>query len=339
MSDSIQWSDVNKLTVEGRGFDDVENFYDRLPARAQGNVPDPVWNLSRDSAGICARFNSDATALHARWTLRKKRLAMEHMPATGVSGLDLYVRLENAWRWLAVGQPTGQTNSVQLCANLPPGVREYLLYLPLYNGVQELAVGVPEGALVAPASTSPHRPIVFYGTSITQGGCSSRTGTCHTAFLGRWLDWPVVNLGFSGNGHMDRSVVELMAEINAAVYVIDCLPNMKGDLVAERAPEVVHLLRAARPDTPIVLVEDRTYADAFLHVDRAESNRANRAALRQVYASLQDEGIDNLHYLHGDRLLGADGEDTVDGSHPTDLGFMRQAEAFYPLLKSIVNTC
>ena len=217
MSDSIQWSDVNKLTVEGRGFDDVENFYDRLPARAQGSVPDPVWNLSRDSAGICARFNSDATALHARWTLRKKRLAMEHMPATGVSGLDLYVRLENAWRWLAVGQPTGQTNSVQLCANLPPGVREYLLYLPLYNGVQELAVGVPEGALVAPASTSPHRPIVFYGTSITQGGCSSRTGTCHTAFLGRWLDWPVVNLGFSGNGHMDRSVVELMAEINAAV--------------------------------------------------------------------------------------------------------------------------
>ena len=114
MSDSIQWSDVNTLTVEGRGFDDVKNFYDRLPARAQGSVPDPVWNLSRDSAGICARFSSDATALHARWTLRKKRLAMEHMPATGVSGLDLYVRLENAWRWLAVGQPTGQTNSVQL---------------------------------------------------------------------------------------------------------------------------------------------------------------------------------------------------------------------------------
>ena len=137
---------------------------------------------------------------------------------------------------------------------------------------------------------------------------------------------------------MDRSVVELMAEIDAAVYVIDCLPNMKGDLVAERAPEIVHLLRAARPDTPIVLVEDRTYADAFLHVDRAESNRANRAALRQVYAFLQDEGVDNLHYLHGDQLLGVDGEDTVDGSHPTDLGFMRQAEAFYPLLKSIVNT-
>jgi len=119
--------------------------------------------------------------------------------------------------------------------------------------------------------------------------------------------------------------------------VIDCLPNMKGDLVAERAPEVVRLLRAARPDTPIVLVEDRTYADAFLHVDRAESNRANRAALRQAYESLQGEGVANLYYLPGDQLLGADGEDTVDGSHPTDLGFMRQAEAFYPLLKSIVN--
>ena len=107
--------------------------------------------------------------------------------------------------------------------------------------------------------------------------------------------------------------------------------------MAERAPEVVRLLCAARPDTPIVLVEDRTYADAFLHVDRAESNRANRAALRQAYESLQGGGVANLHYLPGDQLLGADGEDTVDGSHPTDLGFMRQAEAFYPLLKSIVN--
>ena len=98
MSDSIQWSDVATLTIEGKGFDDVEAFYDRLPARAQGSVPDPVWNLSRDSAGICARFTSDATALHARWTLRKERLAMEHMPATGVSGLDLYVRVDGAWR-------------------------------------------------------------------------------------------------------------------------------------------------------------------------------------------------------------------------------------------------
>jgi hypothetical protein len=337
MSDSIQWSDVATLTIEGKGFDDVEAFYDRLPARAQGSVPDPVWNLSRDSAGICARFTSDATALHARWTLRKERLAMEHMPATGVSGLDLYVRVDGAWRWLAVGQPTGPTNSVQLCADMPPGTREYLLYLPLYNGVHEVAVGVPEGASVAPATPSPHRPIVFYGTSITQGGCSSRTGTCHTAFLGRWLDWPVVNLGFSGNGRMEESVVERIAEIDAAVYVIDCLPNMNGELVAERAPKAVQLLRAARPDTPIILVEDRTYADAFLRMGRAESNRANRAALRRAYESLQGEGVTNLHYLPGDQLLGADGEDTVDGSHPTDLGFMRQAEAFYPLLKSIVN--
>ena len=338
MSDAIDWRDLRDLTIEGKAFADTVDFYDRLPARAEGSVPDPVWNLSRDSAGFCARFISDATAIHARWTLRKANLAMDHMPATGVSGLDLYVRIDGTWRWLAVGRPTQfPTNEVQLCAELPPGTREYLLYLPLYNGVSEVAVGVPPGAKVEAATPSARKPIVFYGTSITQGGCSSRTGTCHTALLGRWLDWPVVNLGFSGNGRMERAVVERIAEIDAAVYVIDCLPNMNGGLVAERAPELVHLLRAARPDTPIALVEDRTYADAFLRAGRAESNRANRAALRQAYDALLAEGVAGVHYLAGDHLLGADGEDTVDGSHPTDLGFMRQAEAFYPLLKEVLG--
>lgn len=201
MSDAMEWRDLRELTIEGKAFADTVDFYDRLPAGAEGRVPDPVWNLSRDSAGICARFVSDAAALHARWTLRKGNLAMDHMPATGVSGLDLYVRIEGAWRWLAVGRPTQfPTNEVQLCAELPPGAREYLLYLPLYNGVRDVAVGVPSGAKIEAATPSPRKPIVFYGTSITQGGCAARTGTCHTAFLGRWLDWPVVNLGFRATG-------------------------------------------------------------------------------------------------------------------------------------------
>jgi hypothetical protein len=99
----------------------------------------------------------------------------------------------------------------------------------------------------------------------------------------------------------------------------------------------VRVLRAARPETPIVLVEDRTYADSFLRAGRAEANRTNRAALQKAYADLQGEGMGGLHYVEGASLLGADGEDTVDGSHPTDLGFKRQADALYPVLKALLS--
>ncbi len=337
MSDTIVWHDLKDLTIEGKGFADTNDFYDRLPTHAKGKVPDSVWNLSKDSAGICARFTSDARRFHARWTLRKESLAMSHMAATGVSGLDLYVRVDGEWRWLAVGRPAQfPVNEVELCSGLPEGTREYLLYLPLYNGVTEVAVGVPEGAVLAAAPVRRELPVVFYGTSITQGGCASRTGTCHTAFLGRWLDWPVINLGFSGSGRMEREVAELLAEIEAALYVIDCSPNMNGELLSERAPELVRVLRTARPETPIVLVEDRTYAASFMHSGQAQTNSGNRAALQKAYADLLAEGIGGLHYLKGDGLLGADGEDTVDGSHPTDLGFKRHADAFYPLLKEVL---
>ncbi len=129
-------------------------------------------------------------------------------------------------------------------------------------------------------------------------------------------------------------MASLLAEIDAAVYVIDCCPNLDGTRVAERIGPVVEILRKARPETPILLVEDRTYSNAFLVKSLADRNAGNRAALKKAFDEMTDRGVKHLHYLEGDKLLGLDGEDTVDGSHPTDLGFLRQAEAFKdPLVK------
>src|SRR5262245_17570807 len=255
---SILWYDLRLLDVEGQGWPDTKSPYDRLPAKAEGVVRPPVWNLSRHSAGLCARFVTDATAIHARWTLTSDNLAMPHMPATGVSGLDLYVRApDGVWRWLAVGRPTARTNTAQLVGNLAPGKREYLLYLPLYNGVSSVEIGIPKGNTLAKGPERPaerQKPIVFYGTSITQGGCASRPGRVHTAILGRRLERPVINLGFSGNGTMDPEIARLLAELDPAVYVIDCLPNMTAPQVEERAEPFVRTLLKARPKTPVLLV-------------------------------------------------------------------------------------
>lgn len=338
--DGVRWYDIRPLGVEGQGWQDTAAPYDRLPAKAQGKVRDAVWNLSRHAAGLCVRFVTDADTLHARWTLTSERLAMPHMPATGVSGLDLYARDDHGrWRWVAVGQPKETTNQIILVRGMRPGQREYLLYLPLYNGVTSVEVGVPAPATIEDAPDYPAeraRPLVFYGTSITHGACASRPGMVHTAILGRRYQRPVINLGFSGNGRMEPEVGELLTELDAAVYIIDCCPNLNGPETAARTRPLVEQLRKARPETPIVLVEDRRYTDAWLVPSKAARNDGNHQALRAAYEDLLQAGVKHLYYLEGDSLLGEDGEGAVDSSHPNDLGFLRQAEAFARVLDPLL---
>jgi len=335
--EEVEWYDLQLIGTEGQGWTDTQSTYDRLPARAEGVVRDPVWKLSNHSAGICARFISDSTSVSARWVLRKSEIAMNHMAATGVSGLDLYVRGENGWRWVAVGRPKEVTNEVELLTGIPGGFHEYLLYLPLYNGVEKVELGIVAGKFLGKAPINPKKPIVFYGTSITQGGCASRPGMAHPAILGRRLDTPIVNLGFSGNGKMDPEIGDLLTELDPSVYVIECTPNMEPETIAERTVPLVKKLRTARPETPILLVESIHHQrEWFIDAYRDGVEKKNRP-LKESYEQLLDEGIENLHYLASDSFLGDDSEGTVDGVHPTDLGFLRIAEAFEPVLRRLTE--
>lgn len=335
-----QWFDIRELGLEGQGWQETKAPFDRLPGKAEGVVRTSVWSLSRHSAGISTRFVTNAASLQARWTLTSSRLAMPHMPSTGVSGLDLYVKTPGGWRWVANGRPRAQTSEVHLLTEIPPGPHEFCLYLPLYNGVSAVELGVPTGATLQrlPRPADQAKPIVFYGTSITHGGCASRPGMVHTSILGRRLNRPVINLGFSGNGTMDLEVAELLTELDAAVYVIDCLPNMAAEQVRDRVKPLVVKLRDQRPDVPIVLAEDRTYSNAFFIASKRKRNEASRTALKEAFQQLQDDGVKHLLYLDGPSQLGDDGEATVDSSHPTDLGFMRMADAFEPVLRQALDS-
>lgn len=336
---AIVWHDAGGWGIEGRLWEDEERLrtFDRFPAAAAQTVPPPVWNLSRASAGMMVRFRTDAHAIHVDVKLFEPALAMAHMPATGVSGIDLYARDDaGRWRWVAATKPDAQDATGTLVAGLAPGARDYAAWLPLYNGVESLAIGVPAGA--AFAGLAPRgKPIVFYGTSITQGACASRPGMAAVAILGRRLDRPVANLGFSGNGRMDAAVGDLLARVDAACFVIDCLPNMDAALIRERCVPFVRRLRAARPDVPIVIVEDRRHTDAWILPDRARHHAENRAALREALETLERDGVDRLWHVSADGMLGTDDEATVDGSHPTDLGFVRQADLMEPVLRQALG--
>jgi hypothetical protein len=336
----VEWVDAKKLTVEGLGFKDVKSQYDRLPARAEGVVPPAVWNLSRDSAGALVRFTAATTEIQARWTVTNKNLAGANITAIASSGLDLYAKTDSGkWRWLGFGQPTFPDATAALVRGIPATEREFMVYLPLRNGVTSVEFGVPKGSTIKPGPPRApgSKPIVFYGTSITHGIGASRAGMTHVAMLGRIFNREVINLGFSGNGRMEPEVVKFVAELDPAVFVLDCLPNMTAQQVAERMVPGVKLLRAAHSDTPILLVEDRNIQTGFLVEARRNANEANHAALRDSFAALKAENVAQVYYLEGANLLGDDGEGTVDGSHPTDLGFTRQAAEFERVLRQIVK--
>jgi lysophospholipase L1-like esterase len=319
----IEWRDAAVMFMEGRGWTEPGRAFHRLPARAEGKVTDAVWGLEKNTAGLAVPFITDSPSVHVRWSGGG---AMPHMPATGMSGVDLYERQPDGWRFVANGRPKDGETTRTLTSAVTART-EYLLYLPLYQKVDYLEIGVEKGATFSQPIQSDRKPIIFYGTSIVQGGCASRPGMAHVAIIGRQLDWPVMNLGFSGSARMEPAMADLVGELDAAVYVLDCLPNMTDDLIPDRVEAFIRRLRELRPDTPIIMVE---------HL-KPEKVLDRNARYQELYRKLTAEGMVGLHLLPGETLLAGKEEGTVDGTHPTDLGFYFMAEAHLPILRKILH--
>ena len=326
--------------IEGTAIADSlkESPYDRLPISYKEKVREPVWDLSKASAGITVRFHSNSTSINLKWTVLND-LDMPHMAATGIKGIDLYTKYNNKWRYVTtagalVGLKTYQNKSIpadsineyELIKNMTPEFREYKLFLPLYDGVTKLEVGIDSTASIEKASPSPVKPIVFYGTSITQGGCASRPGMAHTNIISRKLDVDCINYGFSGNGRMETPIVELISEIDARFYVIECLQNMDSEQVSERVRPLVDMIRTKHPLTPIVLVENMMYTTAFLDQTIETRLIQENAALKNEYDKIIKSGTPNIFYIKDNKDFLLDNEGTVDGVHLTDLGFLRYAD-------------
>jgi lysophospholipase L1-like esterase len=338
-ADGLRWVDGSTLAVEGIGWPDESAAFCRFPDRSKGELRDALWQLSRCSSGICVRFLSNATELSVRWKLRSENLAMPHMPATSVSGLDLYVRdlQSNRVLWAAAARAENfPVNTVCLLQEQPKQMREYFLYLPLYNGVEELEIGVNALAEVTPAASRKTKPICFYGASIVQGACASRSGLAMPALLGRRFERAIWNFGFSGNSHAEPEVAELLAELDPSLYVIGPAPSLTAEFIATRLPHFLEVLREARRSTPIVLVENAIYQDAWTNPERNTQPREANAALRIAFAQLKNR-ISDLHFFPGEYSLGSDGEATVDGTHPNDIGFLRLAKALAVKLEPLLQ--
>ncbi|MFM1877749.1 MAG: hypothetical protein RLZZ241_615 [Bacteroidota bacterium] len=334
--ESLSYYGPEYFLLEGSLIPDSlkENRYDRLPAVMKTTVREPVWDLSKSAAGLSVRFLSNSSKISVKWTLMKN-FSMNHMAETGIKGIDLYYLSNGTFQYLNTARPNGKENEFLLAKNLSGEMREYTLYLPLYDGITDLQVGIDSGSTMLKPQKSNLGSIVFYGTSITQGGCASRPGMAHTNIISRKLNVEVVNLGFSGNGKMEAPINELIATFDPLFYVIECLPNMDAQLVSERSLPLVETIRALHSETPILFVENFYYENAVLDPEAFAQIHEKNEALKTQYQNMLAAGHQNIYYISTDNATGNDHEGTVDGVHFTDLGFLRYADFLIEQFKAL----
>lgn len=332
--------------VEGICVRDSANIFHRLPSSMKEIVREPVWNLSQNTAGEFIHFKTSATEITVLYTLANKNFSMLHMPSTGVSGLDLFALDANGnWNWAPGSYHFGDTCSYTfrnlfLTKNSTP-VADFYLYLPLYNSVSWLAIGVKENNSFVFAAKNKKLPIVAYGTSILQGAVASRPGLAWTNIVERNLKRTVINLGFSGNGKFEAPIFDLMSKVNAKLYILDCMPNLdrgfSEDEIKNRVFYGVKKLREKNNNIPILFAEHAVgYAPFYMDTARLDEYRRSSLVIKKIFNELKASGIKNI-YLLTDNEIGFDINSTTEGLHPNDIGMMKYAKAYEKKIRKILN--
>lgn len=301
---------------------DGERFR-RMQKTVAESVSAGVAELSANTAGGRLRLVTDSpyVVLSAQMDGIVK---MSHMPLTGSTGFDLYADDGTGEKYYGTFVPPfdiekGYDSEIRL-----PGkkMRSITIHFPLYCNVKYLHIGLSDTAVLQEAAGYKYqKPVVYYGSSITQGGCASRPGNSYQSFISRSLDVDHINLGFSGNAKAEEEMIRYISELEMSVFVCDYDHN---------APDVEHLqkthlplyriFRSAQPTTPIIFIS------APVTTNERDCKR-RRSVIYETYDIAKSEGDVNVAFIDGETLY--DGESsscTVDNTHPNDLGFYRMAK-------------
>jgi lysophospholipase L1-like esterase len=339
-----QWISPRQSPVQihGLAWLEQEGIYRRLPKNPAWELPPAVDSLANCTAGAQIRFSTNSPRLAIRVRLSAPA-GMYHMPATGQCGFDCYIGAPGAMRYFSTTRYDRTLTEYEcgLFDSQNTEIKHLTLNFPLYQGVEEVWLGVEPGSDVQEAPAYEHSGrIVFYGTSITQGGCASRPGMAFTNILSRSLNRECINLGFSGNGKGEPALAHIISEIpDVDCYVLDYDANVASvEAMQETLPEFIRILREKHPQTPILVISRVLAANEFYNQEALEKRLGKTQVQANTVAHLREQGDRNISFLDGSRLMGeASLEGTVDGSHPTDLGFWEIAKTLTPVLRDILN--
>ena len=327
------WRDGAALDIEGRGFPgQTSSSYVRIPDRWKDKIPEGVWKNSRTSMGMCVRFVTDSASVGVRWSASALPAPHPQMAPGGQSGVDIYKRAPGgAWEHCRAAVPDAKTKRGELRIEWTPG-DECLVYLPMrIHDLQSFAIGVEEGrSFDPPPPHAAQKPVVHYGTSIVHGARASRPGMAFPAIMSRLADVEVVNLGFPGLGRMELPMADLLAEIDAALYIVDCDWNMEVEMQQERYEPFVRRLHGLKPAAPILLCGGCTETGVA---------RPQEVFARGVFDKLKAEDPESwadLHFLSGVGQLPVSSDATTDHIHPNDFGLAHMGPVYAEAVKGIL---
>ena len=312
------------------GVSRIGEAYYRLPPEVASTVSPGVFTLSSNTAGGRIRFVTDSKRIAVRVKLNGNT-NMTHMPRTGSSGVDVY----EGGKYLATFRPPA-ISKIGACESVVwknSGESLITLNLPLYDGVSEFQIGLDEGASLKAAPDYKYEcPIVFYGSSITQGGCASRPGNSYESMLSRALDSNYINLGFSGNAKGEPTIAEYISNLDMSAFVYDYDHNATtvDHLVTTHEP-MFKTIREKNPDLPIIIVSaPKSFLDSY--------RKRTREVIIKTYENAVGAGDKNVWFVDGSRFFDEVGDAfSVDGTHPNDLGFYYMAKGILPTLKEALK--
>ena len=341
-ADGIVWFDAQEKPFNLVGFEWIEqdSVYRRLPINPDWEITKHVDGLSNHTAGGQVRFSTNSKKILVKVELAG-RSNMYHMPATGQSGFDLYVRDYGVQRYIRTTRFAHDSVNYQyeLYKSDESKFHNFTLNFPLYNGVKSLQIGIEQGSILqAPPAFSFNGKIVIYGTSITQGGCVTRPGMAYSNILSRKLDAQFINLGFSGNGKGEPALANLINQITDVSFIILDYEANAGKTIKNSLDPFIEILREKHPETPILIMSKIKYASYY----KGSPNNKLYYELRDFQQNLVDErvaaGDENIYFLDGSKVLGDDYyECAVDGVHPSDLGSDRIANALLTKIQDILS--
>lgn len=325
------------FVIHGVMYDEQQGCFVRLPQKTANSVSAGVAELNHHTAGGRVRFRTDSKCIAIRAVMQTDYL-MSHITLIGQSGFDLYHRYGDDGEDLyyqSFKPPMGMRTGYSSALMTDGAMAEYTINLPLYDGVKELYIALKkDSVLEAPASYKHPKPIVYYGSSITQGGCASRPGNSYQAILSRRLGVDHINLGFSGNGRAEKEMAQYLAGLNMSVFVCDYDYNcLSVEHLRQTHMPLYRTVRDAHPELPIILISAPTVLKDPVNFSK------RRAVVRATYDAAVASGDKNVYYIDGGELFAGECWDscTVDGVHPNDFGFYRMAMRIEKTLKPIIE--
>lgn len=330
--DDIIWLNAAQYPFELYGAFSSEPYI-RMPADVAEKVSPGVLGLSKNTAGIRLRFktNSPYIAIHVEW---QGLTRFSHMPVSGTSGFDLFSVTENGSQtFIKPFMPTPDSHKgFDSVIDVSGKMTDYVINFPLYNSVQKLVIGVRnDSKFETPSQYINKLPVVFYGSSITQGGCASRPGNCYQNFLSRAFNIDYINLGFSGSARAEDEMIDYLAGLEMSVFVSDYDHNAPSTEHLENTHyKLYEKIREKHPETPYIIISKPDYK-----FENSEDLR--RKVIMNTYIKALENGDKNVYFIDGASLFADDEWQacTVDGCHPNDLGFYRFYKALYPIFKKL----